>query len=114
MKKLFIITTQLFVLLLPVCGQPRYSVDIEPPKNRHVPLAFYISQVKENIKTSKELAKKHRLARKKSKKIQKHIYNIQTKKVKRRMRKSKRQAENFNRGKRPICVKLKKFFRWMI
>lgn len=105
--------TVFFLLILPVGAQPKYCIDIEPPKNRRVPVAFYIEQTKENAKISKELRVKHRTLNKKSKEIRKHTYSIQTKKVKRRMRNSKKQAEKFNRGKRSMRVKLKKYFRWM-
>lgn len=111
-KTLFIIILSISNLF--VCfGQPRYSIDIEPPKNRRIPISYLISQSSEKIKESKRIRKKHRIERKTSKKIIKHTYSIQTKKVRKRMRKSRKKAEIFNRGKLPLSVKLKKKLKWM-
>jgi hypothetical protein len=87
-----------------------YSIDIKPTKERRVPVKYYIEQVKLNVKTSNAIKEKHRVLRKNSKKIRKRTYNIQTHAVKKRMRKSLKEAENYNRGKMPLRVKLIKLF----
>lgn len=93
-------------------AQYRYSIDIETAKSRRVPLKFAINEAKVNLKESTEHRKKKKLELKASKQIRKHTYSIQTRKVKKRMNKSLKKAECFNRGKVPISVKLKKMYRW--
>lgn len=78
-------------------AQTKYSIDLKPPKERRVPVKYFIEQTKSNVKESSEIRKKHRALRKESRKIRRHTYHIQTKKVKRRMRRSFKEAEEFNR-----------------
>ena len=92
--------------------QYRYSIDIETKNSRRVPLKYTVNEAKENFKESTEHRKKKRIELKLSKQIRKHIYSIQTREVKKRMRKSRKKAEYFNREKVPLSVKLKKMFKW--
>lgn len=94
----------------PVNAQYHYSIDIEAKKSRRVPLKYAIVRLKETTKTSRELKKKKRNEIKSSKKIKKHTYSIQKYEVKKRMRKSAKKAEYYNKGKVPMVVKLKKIF----
>jgi hypothetical protein len=110
---LYKIGTIIFFVLIfsgfkPVKAQYKYSIDIKTQKSRSVPLKYRITKAKESIKTNKELRKKKRSAIKSSKKIKKHTYRIQTREVKKRMKMSNKKAENFNKGKVPLGVKLKK------
>ena len=76
--------------------QYRYSIDIETKKSRRVPLKYAVNEAKENFKESAEHRKKKRIKLKTSKQIRKHTYSIQTRKVKKRMRNSRKKAEYFN------------------
>ena len=67
-----------------------------------------MEETKKNIKKTIQWNKIHRLQNKTSKKIRKHTYSNQTNEVKKRMRQSLKSAENYNRGKTPLRVKLSK------
>lgn len=86
----------------------KYSIDLEPLKNRRVPVKFFVEQLKQSIKTSSDARKLQKLETKTSKKIRKHMFSIQTKEVKKRMRHSRKIADFHNRGKVPLSVKITK------
>jgi len=88
----------------------RYSVDLKSPKSRRVPLGEKIVSVKEQIKKNAEINKKHRIQNRDSRKVRRHTYRIQDKKVKKRMKKSQKKAECHNKNKIPFKVKLKRLF----
>jgi len=103
----------LFSLKGPIASaQKNYSIDINAQKKRSVSIGFFIQQSKEKIKSAGKNRKRKRAEIKLSKKIRKHTYSIQTKEVKKRMKKSGKKAKRYNRGKPAICVKLKNFFRY--
>ncbi|MDD3773419.1 MAG: hypothetical protein PHC38_12315 [Weeksellaceae bacterium] len=89
----------------------RYSVDLNPPDKRRVPLEYFIEQTKTNFKEASELRKKRRINKKVSRKIQKHTYNNQTSAVKKRMRQSAKKADEFNDGKRSFKERIIKLCR---
>ena len=91
-----------------VYAQYNYSIDTKELKARRVPLKFKVTQTKQTINKNLEIRKKKRIAKKVSRQISRHTYSIQTREVKRRMRKARKRAENNNKGKVPLYVKLKK------
>jgi len=92
-------------------AQSHYSIDVNSSIDRSVSLSFIISQTKETIKTTRAVRTKKRYATKDSDKIRKHIYRIQTREIKKRMRQSMKKAYYFNSGKTPIYVKLNKMLK---
>ena len=96
-------------IFISVKAQYNYSIDIGERKTRRVSVKYRITQTKQTISTNLEIRKKKRVAKKVSKVTSRHAYSIQTNEVKRRMRKSKKRAENNNKGKVPLYVKLKTF-----
>jgi hypothetical protein len=104
----------LFLLLMTIAvnaqGQYQYSIDLKEKENRHIPISYRISQVKENIKQASAYRQKHRFERKTSNQIRRHTYNIQTRKVKKRMRKSLKKSEEFNGENSLLCVLIDKIF----
>lgn len=89
-------------------AQGRYSIDVKNKNNRDLPIAYIISQTGMQIKEAKEWRKNNRLERKISRKTERRFYHIQTQEVKKRMKRSEKKAENYNRGKVPLRVKLKR------
>lgn len=89
----------------------RYSVDLDPPDKRRVPLNYFIQQTKTDFKDASELRKKRRINKKVSKKIRKQTYNNQSKAVKKRMRESAKKADEFNEGKRSFKERIIKLCR---
>lgn len=89
----------------------RYSVDLNPPDKRRVPLEYFIKQTKADLKNASEIRKKRRLNKKVSKKIRKQTYNNQTNAVKKRMRRSAKKADEFNDGKRSFKERIIKICR---
>jgi hypothetical protein len=88
-------------------AQYQYSIDIEVKRSRRVPIKFVVLKTVASVNATVEHRKKKRGELKLSKKIRKHTYRIQSRKVKKRMRKSRKKAEDNNREKVPIGVKLK-------
>lgn len=97
----------LFCISKSSVAQYQYSIDIEVKKARRVPVKFAVLKAFDSVDASMEHRKKKRGELKRSKKLRKHIYRIQSREVKKRMRKSRKKAENNNRGKVPLGVKLK-------
>jgi len=91
-----------------VSAQYKYSIDIEERKGRRIPLKFFVNQKKEQFKQVVETNKQRRIADRVSRKISNRTYRIQTATVRKRMRKSKKRAENHNKGKIPFSVKFKR------
>jgi hypothetical protein len=91
-----------------VLAQKNYSIDFGTLTNRRVPISYFIEQTQQNIKVSAQVRKEHRLENRESRRIRKHTYAIQTKEVKKRMKESRKKADFYNRGKKPLRVKLKK------
>lgn len=96
-----------FSSLKTINAQYSYSIDINTNSARNVPLKYAVTQARKNIKKSAKLREKKRNTLKDSKKIRKHTYSIQTREVKKRMRKTSKKADNYNKGKVPMVVKLK-------
>ena len=88
----------------------RYSIDINKTKNRRVALKEKIETTKKQLKENLNTNKKHRIQDRDSRKVKRHTYKIQDKKVKKRMKKSKKKAEYYNQNKIPFIIKLKRFF----
>lgn len=91
-----------------VSAQYKYSIDIKERKTRKVPLKYRVTQAKQDFKLYLEIKKRRRVANRVSRVTIRHTYRIQTAEVKRRMRKSKKRAENHNKGRVPLIVKFKK------
>ncbi len=98
-----------FLLLLSVfsLAQGKYSIDMKS-KDRRVPVSYAFNDKKNQFENARVWRKNKRIEDKVSKKTKKHIYSIQTHEVKKRMRKAEKKANNFNRGKVPLGVKLKR------
>jgi hypothetical protein len=107
LKKIIPILICLFIGTL-AFSQNRYSIDINPVEERMVPIGYFIQQTAESFKSNVAFRKKKRNEKKESDKIRKHVHRIQTKEIKKRMRQSLKKAENFNKGKIPLIVKLNK------
>ncbi len=108
MKKSFIILTISFLFLSVFSlAQGKYSIDVKS-KDRKVPVSYFVNQTKVQFKDAREWRKMKRIKDKGSKKTKRHVYNIQTREVKKRMKKSERKSDNYNRGKIPLGVKLKR------
>lgn len=86
----------------------RYSIDIDKTKNRRVPIGYWLTSTRTNLKEAKEWRKNKRIEERDSKKIRKHSYKIQKKYVQKRMKQSKKVAEWHNNNKIPFLVKIKK------
>ena len=97
-------------MVIPCFGQLRYSIDIEPAKNRHVDLSYGIKTAKEDIKTNHQIRVKHRVERRDSHRTWKHTCKIQTKKVRKHMRKERKDADFFYRDKYLLSVSIHKLF----
>jgi hypothetical protein len=94
-----------------IFGQKNYSIDIEKRKNRKIPISFVIKQTKSNLQNNFKNRRKLYLQNKVSRKTENHTYNIQSMKVKKRMKRSKRIAENHNKGSVPLDIKIKKYLK---
>jgi hypothetical protein len=57
-KILFFIST---LIAVPCFGQLKYSIDIEPAKNRQIDLSYRMTTIKETIKTNHQIRVKHRV-----------------------------------------------------
>jgi preprotein translocase subunit SecF len=88
----------------------RYSLDLKSPKKRRVPIGEKIVIKKEQLKKNVETNKKHRIQNRDSRKVRRHTYRLQSKEVKKRMKKSKKKAEYHNKNKIPLKIKLKQMF----
>ncbi len=93
-------------------GQYQYSFDLNNVKARHVPVMFRLKQLKGTVKDDIAHYKEKRIERKTSRKTRKHAYAIQTHEVKKRMRKSSKNAVHHNKGTEPLIVRIKKYLKW--
>lgn len=94
--------------LFNVNAQGKYYIDGKKMNERHVPLKYLISETSNQIKDAHEWRKNNRREEKNSKQTKKHIYKNQTSMVKKRMKRSEKKSKNYNRGKVPLSVKLKR------
>lgn len=106
-KILFFIST---LIAVPCFGQLKYSIDIEPAKNRQIDLSYRMTTIKETIKTNHQIRVKHRVDRRESRKTWKHTCRIQTKKVRKHMKRERRDADFFYRDKDLLSVSIHKLF----
>jgi hypothetical protein len=103
----------LFLLFLAINnahGQYQYSIDIKDKSSRHLPIGIKLSQMHETMKQNSEIRQKHQVERKTSRKIRRHTYGIQTDKVKKRMKKSRKKAKKNNGEKNVLGVLYDKMF----
>jgi len=99
-----------FCAINPTFAQYKYCFDLQ---KSHVGGVWFINifkNGKKNCLYELEITAIQKKDLKKSKKIRNHAYRIQTHEVKKRMKKSKKTAEYFNRGKVPLSVKFKSIF----
>ncbi len=108
--KAIILTIVLLSVFSAVNAQYKYSIDIKSRGGQRAPMKYAVLSAKKDFQATSAIRKKIRTDEKVSKKIKRHTYKIQTLKVKKRMRKSEKTAKNYNRGKVPLSVKLKKLF----
>lgn len=90
--------------------EQKYSIDNKSFKSRRVSVSYFLKTSLKEFKDYQKRKKEKRIENKLSKKIRKHIYSIQSKHVKKRMKRAKRKAYNYNNRKIPCIVKLKKLF----
>jgi len=96
--------------------QYKYSIDANPPKKHHVPVKYKIEEMKGNMEQSKKQRQIKRENKKASKLTVKNTYRIQTAKVKKRMKESRKKADVFNGNEsfwRLMIKKLKKIRTWI-
>jgi len=108
-KRITFLSFFLIITVTLVFAQSRYSIDVKT-KDRRVPVKYFVQKSKTKYIEAIAWRKKKRLENKHSRKTRKRIYSLQTKKVKKRMKLSKKKAQNFNRGKVPLSVKLRQLF----
>ena len=85
----------------------RYSIE-NNVKNRRIPIKFFLKQTKESLILELKTRKKRRVSKRISRKIIRHTYSIQTHKTKQRMRKTRKEAEDYNQRRIPLKLKIKK------
>lgn len=100
----------LLLLQIPfVCfAQYHYNIDVEPLKKRRLNISDFYHQTKSSLTGSKALRKKKRIETKVSKETKRHTYNNQTKVVRKRMKKTEKNAKHHNNRTIPLRIRLKR------
>jgi hypothetical protein len=94
----------MLILCYKAHGQWQYCIDINPPKERKVELRFWINKKIATYKVERENYKNKKAVERYSRRLCKKHFRLQTRKVKRRMRKSKRISRYNNKGEYPWYV----------
>lgn len=111
-KKITLLSFLLIIGITSGFTQDKYSIDVKI-KNRRVPVKYFVNESKTKFIEAKQWRKQKRIENKTSKKIRKRTYRLQTREVKKRMKRSEQKAQIFNRGKDPLSVKLRKLiYKW--
>ncbi len=91
-----------------LCAQQyKYSIDIEPVKTRKAPESFFSAQQREVRQAQKAYHKKKEEQKKLAKKTRKHSLSIQTRAVRKRMKRSEKLALYHTTGKKSISLRSK-------
>lgn len=111
-KRITLLSFLLIICATLVFSQDKYSIDVKI-KQRRVPVKYFVNESKTKFVEARAWRKRKRIENKTSKKIRKRTYRLQTKEVKKRMKRSEQKAQIFNRGKLPLSVKLRKLiYKW--
>lgn len=100
----------ILLLLVPFVSlaQYHYNIDVEPLKKRRLNVSEFIIKSKSNFKVAKELQKRKRIETKISKETKRHTYNNQTRVVRKRMKKTEKNAKHYNNRTIPLRIRFKK------
>lgn len=99
----------IFLLVRPAKAQYKYSIDLNNNIGRRTTVKSWLINTKNNFIASKEWRKNKKIEEKISKKIRKHSYKIQKSYVKKRMKRSWKSADNHNKNKLPLYIKIKRW-----